>query len=297
VGWKRSFADQNFYQNPQRLDDKRLLQYVPMEKVKWGGKGPEDQPHPSETRIVAARLDKQFRVAGRESQVEIKPKKRVSGEVGADIQGGKVFRPLRKGETLPADSLAKRFPGIRHVKVSKNKGGTLARVFPLDGPPRKIQIKEASEAVVVWLAKGQPLDKLSLSIRWPAIFQKFGVERFVPPIPEDATILDAWERHKMIWLDEATGHEPGWYRVKEFDDAQVTVLPENAVTDAIAKRLGLKAEKKRGPRPAEPAEAGDVEREAKPPEQDAANAVAVRAKEIRLGKKALAAYFRSLGGQ
>ncbi|MDC8450599.1 MAG: hypothetical protein LV473_19915 [Nitrospira sp.] len=31
ISWKRTFADQKFYQNPQQLDDKRLVQNVPSE--------------------------------------------------------------------------------------------------------------------------------------------------------------------------------------------------------------------------------------------------------------------------
>jgi len=295
VGWKRLFADQNFYQEPERLDDKRLIQYVPLEKLKYGGKGPEDERHPSETRIVAPRLDDEFRVAAKEALVEVKATKRTSGEKGESTKETRL-RPLNKGETLPAEVLAKKFPGVRHVKVSKNKGGTLARVSPLDGPARKIQLKKASEAVVIWVEKGQPLNKLRLSVRWPAIFRKFGVDRFVPSIPEGATIRATWKRHKLIWLDDATGNQPGYYRVKEFDDAQVTVLPENAVTDELAQRLHLKAEGKRARRITEPGASGPGE-ETEPGERDAAKGASLRAKEIKLGKNALTAYFESLNSR
>src|SRR5213082_2935684 len=127
VGWKRLFADQNFYQAPERLDDKRLVQYVPLEKVKYGGRGPDDERHSSETRIIAPRLNDDFRAAAKEAQVEVKARKQTSGANEGSGQETRL-RPLKKGETVPTEVLAKKFPGVRHVKVSKNKGGTLARV-------------------------------------------------------------------------------------------------------------------------------------------------------------------------
>lgn len=39
ISWKRTFADQKFYQNPQQLDDKRLVQNVPSENQKSAPSG------------------------------------------------------------------------------------------------------------------------------------------------------------------------------------------------------------------------------------------------------------------
>lgn len=267
VGWKRTFADQNFYQNPDKLDDKRLRQYVPLASFPYGGKGPDAKPHSAETRIVAPGLDREFR--------------KVAHELG-----------LKKRQTLPPDKLQEKFPSIRHVKVEKQPGGRLARVTPTDGPPRKVQLKKASEAAVFWIPAGKNLADLAISVRWPSIFRRFGVPRHDPPIPEGATILEAWKRHKMVWLDEAAGQAPGYYRVKEFSDSGVTVLPENAVTDELAKRLGLK---KRAKKPAKQAEDNGEETAREGASSDKTDSDALHAgSEVVLGKKDLVAYFLSL---
>ena len=96
--------------------------------------------------------------------------------------------------------------------------------------------------------------------------------------------MDVWPRYKSIWLDEETGQEPGFYRVKEFTSSDITVLPENAVTDELAKRLNLKRAKAQ---PAAPAEDGDSEAVEK-----AAEAGLLR--EIKLHRKDLIRFFKAL---
>jgi len=248
VNWKRTFADQNFYQNPESLDDTRLLQHVQLRQLQHSGTGPDDRRHPAETEIVSPALDREFRA--------------LASSLG-----------LKKKQTVPVEKLNDRFPGIRQVKVRKQPGGKLACIQPKDGPPRKVQLKGASDAVVFWVSNNEPLAKLRWSIRHAAIFQVFGVPRYEPPIPGNARIIATWPRHRFIRLGESTGHTPGYYRVKEFDDDKVTVLPENAVTNALAERLNLKKQRE-----------NDRQTESK-----------VKAEEIKLGKAVLVRYFESIG--
>jgi 5-methylcytosine-specific restriction endonuclease McrA len=294
VGWKRSFADQNFYQNPEKLNDKRLRQHVPLVELTYKVKMPDKKQSASETKILNPDVSSRFPIIAQELINERERWDKEHPKRDKELNKERKKLGLTENRTIPKEKLDQEFRGVRHVNVSKNKGGTLARVKPADGPPRKIQLKKASEAVVIWVEKGQPLSKLQLSVQWPAIFRKFGIERFVPSIPDEATILDTWKRHKLIWLDDATGHAPGFYRVKKFDDGQVTVLPENAVTDELAKRLYLKAAKRRERKSSEPAASETGEPEMRPAAEDNTEEPTSRTKEIKLGKKKLVAYFQAL---
>jgi hypothetical protein len=256
VGWKHTFADQNFYQNPEQLDDKKLLQYVPLAQLKHSGTGPDEKRHPSETAIVSPRLDHEFRAAAqrlekeREAWDEAHPKKdkelRKEGQSPGLTPAGTI--PQEKLQEVPV------LRGIRHVKVQKQPGGKLVRVRPADGPARKIQAKQASVGAVVWFlpsASGsKPKPRLNISIVWPSALRKFGVPKFAPPVPAEATFIPlvttaglqrVWRRHAMTWLerDEARGHPAGFYRVKEFSEGNITLLPELAMPTEIAERLGL----------------------------------------------------------
>jgi len=250
VSWKRKFADLTFSQNPDSLDDKRLIQYLPIADMSHSGKGPDGKRHPAETEIINPMLDKKFRA--------------VATALG-----------LKKGRTLPEKNLREEFPGIRHVKVRKQPGGKLIRVEPEDGPPRKVEIKRASEAVIFWVAKGRPLAKLRLSLRWPAILAGHGVARYEPSIPNEARVLATWERYQFLRLGPEVVEKPGFYRVKEFDEATVTLLPESAMPDALAKRLNLN-------------------RRANAEESAQASSVG---QEVRLGKTALVKYFSTIEGE
>lgn len=247
VSWKRKFADLTFSQNPDSLDDRRLVQYLPIANMLHGGKGPDDKRHPAETEIVNPTLDKKFRA--------------VATALG-----------IKKGRTLPEKNLREEFPGIRHVKVRKQPGGRLVRVEPEDGPPRKVEVKGASEAIVFWVEKDEHVTKLGMSIRWPTILRALNVARYDPPIPVDARILAIWQRYQLVRFGPETGLNPGFYRVKEFNKAEVRLLPENAVPDALARRLNLKRRSETG----ESAE---------------------ESKEIKLRKPALVRYFKTINGE
>jgi 5-methylcytosine-specific restriction endonuclease McrA len=244
VSWKRKFADLTFSQNPDSLDDKRLVQYLPIANMLHSGKGPDDKRHPAETEIVNPTLDKKFRA--------------VATALG-----------IKRRQTLPEKNLREEFPGIRHVKVRKQPGGRLVRVEPEDGPPRKVEVKGASEAIVFWVKKDEPVTKLRMSIRWPTILRALNVARYEPTIPSDARILAVWRRYQLVRFGPETGLNPGFYRVKEFDAAEVRLLPESAIPDALAQRLNLKRR-------------NDTEESAE------------ENKEIKLRKPALAKYFETL---
>lgn len=250
INWKRKFADLTFSQNPDSLDDKRLVQYLPLGDLPHNGKGPDDKRHPAETKIADSALDRKFRT--------------VAAELG-----------LKKKQTISEGSLSEHFPGVRHVKILKQPGGRLVRIAPGDGPARKVEIKGASEAVVFWVENGKPLANLRMSIRWPGILQSWGVNRHEPPIPDGSIILATWPRHKFIRLGPTTVKIPGFYRVKEFDGSTVTLLPEQVVPDALAKKL-------------------DVNK--KTAVQDE-HSVSASDQEVRLGKTALVKLFQSLNGE
>ena len=244
VGWKHTFADQTSYQNPDKLDDKKLVYYTPIGDLPYDGKSPDHVRKAQETRIISARIDVDFRALGQAVSREWEDWKNAHSDAPREEWKAARETALASDKTIPKERLAAKFPGVRHVKIETQKGGRLVRVEPKGGPPpRKIQIKGGSEAAVIWLEKGKPLDQLQISVRWPAIFREFGVPRHDPPLPPEAVILDVWPRYKSIWLDDETGQQPGFYRVKEFSNSQITVLPENAVTDDLAKRLNLKREK------------------------------------------------------
>jgi hypothetical protein len=297
VGWKRSFADQTFYRKPEKLDDKRLRQYVPLVALKYKSKPPGEKRSPAETEILNPHVATEFPPLAEELLTERKAWERAHPKPSKEERQELRKLGLTLAMTVPPQKLKERFPRIRHVQVEKQPGGRLARVKPHDGPPRKIQLKKASEAVVFWLAKGQSLNKLAWSIRWPTVFQKFGVPRHDPPVPEGVRILDIWPRYKLIWLDQETGHAPGFYRVKEFSKNGVIVLPENAVSDEIAKRLGLQALRKPNGAAKQTAESpeGNGQENGETNQDVTAGQVAGgptgKLREVKLGKKDLVTYF------
>lgn len=90
-----------------------------------------------------------------------------------------------------------------------------------------------------WLCKDEPLKSLKWSIRYPAVFSKFGVPRHDPEIPQGAKVLATWYRHTVIHLDGQTGYEPGFYRVIKLQKTGLTLIPENSMTKDLEDRLKL----------------------------------------------------------
>ena len=181
---------------------------------------------------------------------------------------------LPENKTLPIEELQKEFPGLRHLKLSVPKGGKVFPVRPGDGPLRKMQAKPAGEGLILWDLPAERGRKAAprVSLLRPKPLQKFGIPRVDPPLEPGARILGKLERHDMIWLDRSLGRPDGFYRAKEFSDSGIVALPENAVPDELARKMSLKR-------------------------ADTDTAPRAASREIKLGKKDLAAYFASLSGE
>jgi len=155
---------------------------------------------------------------------------------GAGAKGKEVEQRL----PAAAEELERRYPGLRRLQVFSQKGGTLALVNPADGPPRKVQIKPASEGVVVWQieeGKKRKALKTHISVIRPMPLLKFGFPRIDEPLPEGAKEIGRLLRHQIIWLDAEPDRPAGFYRVTKCQQAGVTVVPEELVPAEIARRM------------------------------------------------------------
>jgi hypothetical protein len=155
---------------------------------------------------------------------------------GAGAKGAEVEQKL----PAAAEELERRYPGLRRLQVSSQKGGTLAIVKPSDGAPRKVQIKPASEGVVVWqIEEGKKRKSLKthISVIRPVPLLKFGFPRIDPPVSEGAKEIGRLLRHQIIWLDAEPDRPAGFYRVTKCQEIGVTVVAEEVIPAEIARRL------------------------------------------------------------
>jgi hypothetical protein len=203
--WRRSFADQTLWGEPDRLDTPRLKRREAIDKIRVSQAG----------NIVSRLYRERFVALARALGLE-----------------GKA--------TLPINRLHSEFPGVRRLTLRIQGGGALIRIKPRDGPARKIQIKPASEGAVFWRKVGTR-KALEISIVRPAACGRLGMTRVNPSVPVGAEILGELRRHQLIRLeaDLAEGHPSGWYRVKEFSTSGVIVLHENSLPVEIARRVGV----------------------------------------------------------
>jgi hypothetical protein len=169
---------------------------------------------------------------------------------------------LKDNQALPADKLREKFPNLRSLQLYRQPGGTPVTLNPADGPARHVQIKPASEGVVIWQAG----KTVTLSIVRPRPLLKFGKSRIDPEIPAGAVILATLKRHQTVHLPKTKKNPRGYYRVTKFQEAGVTFEAESAMPQDIASKLEL----------------GRAKHDAS--EQP-------KAREIVLGKKELAACF------
>lgn len=219
ISWKVSFADSKFVQSPVKTDENKYQQYKMLNVLKVS----------ESANIIDLNIRQRFEALAKRLSIAI-------------------------NQTIPNESLTKEFGDRRRVKVIVQKGGTPVIIAPSDGSPRKTQIKPASENVVVWCAiKGKAKKKLSygLSIERPKPMREFYIElnpsenrlirvqQYEPPIPTNTLKSRKLTRHQMIWLPEDGNHEAGYYRVKEFSENEIKLLPENALTTEMAKVAGL----------------------------------------------------------
>lgn len=161
----------------------------------------------------------------------------------------------KKGTKLPdkaIEELRKCFPGIRRVQIESQKSGKTILIHPSDGPCRKVDAYPPSEGVIVWLSPGKTIKTakerdLKFSVIHPQPLEKFNVPRFEPEIPNDAVRLAEWHRYDYIYLSgkikqQKSGkikqQNAGWYRLKEFTDSDITVVPEHTIPKDMANRMG-----------------------------------------------------------
>ncbi|HUY14958.1 MAG TPA: hypothetical protein VMX16_15215 [Terriglobia bacterium] len=258
VNWKTKFADLTFWREPEH-DTPRVKRYKLLRDIQRKdfknivsdsvGKMVEDiaaeiELGEKDTAVTAlARRLAEPAVKQAMLEWDSNPKNDVQKR---DKQMKKVWGAETEREIPRAmEELERRYPSLRRLQVSSQKGGTLARVEPEDGPLRKVQIKPASEGVVVWQQprkKGKP--KVNISILRPKPLQKFGLPRVDPPIPPGVTILGQLQRHQIIWLGQDLERLAGFYRVAKCQKTGVTVQPEEAVPAEIARRVNLRLDSK-----------------------------------------------------
>lgn len=223
VSWRRSLFIETLWQEPENIEAKKGIVYKPIKQlpvsvILKGGK--------NEGIVSPFYRDRLQQLAKR---------------LGLE----KLDSEKQKRQTIPEEELKQAFPGVRHIKVFRQKvSGVWIPIKPKDGPPRKMMAapESASEGAVYWLQHKGNREILGISIIRPRPLQRFRIPRLDPPIPIDAKRLGAWRRNVIIWLDSdpKEGYPEGWYRLKEFSDADVKLLPENAMPTEIAKRIQLK---------------------------------------------------------
>jgi len=162
---------------------------------------------------------------------------------------------VKDDSVLPAEALAElqarlkakkiSETDVRRVQCSSHKGGKPFVIHPSDGPPRITEAKPAADGVAIWLANGKTLEKankedLVFSLVRGRPLQQFNVPREEPRIEEGATRLVLWKRHDLRRLPAKGEHQAGWYKLKEFYDDKVILLPEQAIPKDLAERMKLK---------------------------------------------------------
>ena len=231
VTWKSKFADLTFWREPQK-DTPRLKAY----------------------KLVKNIGRKDFRnIASEAMRLQIES---IADSVGADNKDSIVEALARKmagdGSKRSAieremphaeDKLNQEYPKARRVQVSSQKGGTTAVVSPSDGPARKVQIKPASEGVIVWQENVKNKVRTVISVLRPRPLQQFGTPRVDPPIPAGGNVLGQLRRHDIIWLKGEPDRPEGFYRVTKCQAGGVTLQPEEAVPAEVLRRTGIKLDK------------------------------------------------------
>jgi 5-methylcytosine-specific restriction endonuclease McrA len=207
LSWKKTIFKQTLWQNPEKTERAKLVVRKPVEELTVG-----------EIReIVSPYYRDRLQALAKELRLE-------------------------KKQAIPAETLRGKFPELRHLKVFRQKpSSVIVPVQSARGPIRYLatEPESASEGVVVWKKpKGKGVE-LGISVIHPNVLRGFQVPRYEPVVPPDADRL-VFKRHQLIRLPEAAGHPAGWYRVKEFSDGGIVVLPECALPVEIANRIGLK---------------------------------------------------------
>lgn len=243
VTWKSKFADLTFWREPQR-DTPRLKRYKLLKDIQR--KDFENIVSPamrSEVEKIAVAVG----LSERGTMAEALARK----NAGQDARRSAVERELPH----VLEELEQKYPRLRRIQVSSQKGGTLAVLKPSDGPARKVQIKPASEGLVVWQAPKGTKVKTAISLLRPRPLRAFGIPRIYPPIPAGASILGQLYRHQMIELEGLPDRPEGFYRITKCQANGITLQPEEAVPAEIARRIGARLDNK------QPGKTGEEESE------------------------------------
>ena len=260
VSWQTKFADLTFWRQPM-LETRRLKRFKLLKNIQ----------RKDFKNIVSA--DVRSMVEGIAASIGLGDKGTIAHALarhmaGANAKGSAVEQQL----PLAAEELENRYPGLRRLQVSSQKGGTLALVSPSAGPARKVQIKPASEGVIVWQEQKGKKFRTHISVLRPLPLQRFGIPRIDPPISAGARVLGQLHRHQLIWLDGEPDRAAGFYRVTKCQGVGVTIQPEEAVPAEIARRTGSRLDKRT---------------------EDAADAEEDGKVSLTLGKQACAEYFEN----
>lgn len=228
VNWKTRFADLTFWRQPH-LDTRRLKRYKLLKDVQS-----KDLPN-----IISAPVKSQVEKISAFAGLDVKGT--IAEALAQKLAGEGAKRPEREQKIPQAlEELEKKYPVLRRLQISSQKGGTIARISPSDGPTRKVQIKPASEGVIVWSRKNGKKDKIGISVIRPKPLQAFGIPRVDPPIPQDASVFGQLRRHQIIWIDGQPDHPDGFYLVTKCQKGGITVQPEEVVPAEILRRTGVK---------------------------------------------------------
>lgn len=266
ITWKSKFADLTFWRKPfvdtPRIRRTRLLRDLQRKDF--------ENIVSQSIRSVVEKIAEEAGLGDRGTILEAQARK-LAGETAKRTD-------VERAKPAAAEELEKTYPGLRRVQVWSQKGGSMALVRPADGPVRKVQIKPASEGIVLWQrqdGKKRKSQKLHISLIRPRPLQRFGFPRIDKPIPDDATEVGRLMRHQIIWLEQEPGGRAGFFRVTKCQGSGVTVVPEEEIPAEISRRSGRTAT----------AEGSGTEPEAEEPGG------------IRLGKQELARYFAQRDGK
>lgn len=209
ITWKKSLFKETLWQGVERTDDKELVVYKQVADLTVGELKKIVSPYYRE------RLESQVKELG-----------------------------LGERKSIPPEILKREFPGLVRLKLTRQKpSGVIVTFKGRRGPLRKLVAapESASEGAVFWVFDDGRRGQFKISIIRPRPLQALGVPRLDPPLPAGAKRVGSWVRHQIIQLpiDAKGKHPAGWYRVKEFSESDIVVLPENALPAEISRRMEL----------------------------------------------------------
>ncbi|RMH36335.1 MAG: hypothetical protein D6690_06140 [Nitrospirae bacterium] len=205
IRWRKQFLDQTFWKQPLGRKPVVYRQLAELKK--------SDASSIKDERIRCAFLS----VC---QAYNIGSEKTLTEDAQADLQN----RLVSLGMVTP----------VRRVQCFSQKGGLPISVRPHDGPVRITQVKPTSDGVVLWLPAGVRLEtartrdlKISVIrpkpvVGWPSPdVPGQAVSELDPPVPPEAQRIATWYRYQCVRFSP---HD-GWYRLKEFSEKKLTVMP------------------------------------------------------------------------